>query len=347
MKVTEDRKTRHLQLNHLTTDLRLAQRLPRDLAFRYHALPVTERDGCITVAMANPEDDVACNAVSTALGKAPYMVRGDPEAIDALLSEVWSEQSPRQLRILVCDNPCPMHDENEGSLRINSEVWEYATALSTILAARATRLRPDTEAVRSLATMTGEIADAGYDLIVVGESEQSRLHRLVFGPAERNIAERVPVSLLVARKPRWPIEKILLVARCSEADDAATEWVIRLARPSSAAVTILTIMPPLPVMYQQLYGMDVALSPHTVSGKRLRQLAQQLDKWNIAGMIRLRQGDPDWQICQEVAEGQYDLIVISAEPCSRLERWLLGGIVGPLLCWVDRPTLIAKSRCEP
>ena len=54
---TSQRKTAYLTLDELTADRELARRLPPDLAWRYHALPLAEDNGRVTVAMADPDDD--------------------------------------------------------------------------------------------------------------------------------------------------------------------------------------------------------------------------------------------------------------------------------------------------
>jgi nucleotide-binding universal stress UspA family protein len=89
-------------------------------------------------------------------------------------------------------------------------------------------------------------------------------------------------------------------------------------------------------------GLDVLLSPNTPSGHYLRHIACQLARLQIEANLRLRQGSPDRQIQDEVAEGNYDLIVIGSEPHGRLYRLLLGEIVTPMLRWIDRPLLIAR-----
>ena len=61
-----------------------------------------------------------------------------------------------------------------------------------------------------------------------------------------------------------------------------------------------------------------------------------------ADSVTIRQGPADWQIKAEVNEGDYDLIVLAADPEDWWTRRILGRLVGPLLGWVDRPVLIAK-----
>ncbi len=190
------------------------------------------------------------------------------------------------------------------------------------------------------------LAAANCDLVIFGEPEQSWLETLLTGqPCGQAIAQ-APTSFLLARRPRWPIKSILLILRIEKTDEAAVDWLGRLAQPGKTAVTILPIVPSLPAMYRLgnrvQAGLDVLLSPNTPSGRHLRHIAGQLKQWQIESDLHLRQGEPDWQIRDEVAEGKYDLVLIGAEPRGRIYRFLLGELVGPLLCWIDRPLLVAQ-----
>ena len=189
-------------------------------------------------------------------------------------------------------------------------------------------------------------ASTNCDLIVFGEPQQSWLETLLSGrPCDQAVANS-STSFLLARRPRWPIKRILLVLRIEETDEAATTWLARLVQPGKTAVTILPLVPSLPALYRLgnpvQTGLDVLLSPNTPSGNYLRYVAQQLKHWQIDGNLHLRQGDPDRQIRDEVADGNYDLVLIGAEPYGRLFRALLGEMVKPLLRWIDRPLLIAR-----
>jgi len=81
----------YLELNRLEPNLQLARLLPPDLALRYHALPVAKDGERITVAMADPNDVKAREAVLTTLGKSTCIVQADVNAIDGLLEDLWHE----------------------------------------------------------------------------------------------------------------------------------------------------------------------------------------------------------------------------------------------------------------
>ena len=224
----------------------------------------------------------------------------------------------------------------------DDEVRAYANNLGGLLRSQISFL--EVPAKGGIQRIRREASDC--NLVVFGEPKQSLLKRLLTGRPCHKAVNQVPVSILVTWRPRWPIRNILLIVRIEETDEAAADWVVRLARPSGAKVTILPILYSFPSVYAPINSEETALgellSPKTQPGQQLRCLSQRLAQWQIEGTLRLRQGEPEWQIRWEVAEGDYDLIVIGAESHGRWHRLLVGGLVGPMLCWMNRPLLIAR-----
>lgn len=62
-------RTAYLARDQQATEPDLAQRLPPHVAMRYHALPLAEDNGRITVAMADPDDADAREAIVAARGQ--------------------------------------------------------------------------------------------------------------------------------------------------------------------------------------------------------------------------------------------------------------------------------------
>jgi nucleotide-binding universal stress UspA family protein len=338
-------KVQYLRLDGLTVNLTLARRLAPVVACRYHALPVAEANGRITVAMADPDDPVAREAVVSALGAPSYVVRGNPAAIDALLAELWPGVLRRSPRLLVCAHASP-HLHCTQAHVIADEVLAFALALSDLLDARVGHFHPKTGTKDPCDALAREVERAGYDLVVWGEPEQSLGRQLLSGPAYCQAIERVPTSLLMVRRPRLPLGRLLLIVRGREIDSVAVDWTVRLAQPSGASVTVLAVVPPVPAMYDRFtrmqVGLDALLTTDTVLGRQMRQVARCLVDWEVEGTLRLRQGLPDGQIQCEVAEGDYDLIALATKSHDRWRRWLMGDQVLSLLRWADRPVLVAK-----
>lgn len=325
------RLTQHLSLNDVSVNLRLARRLPPALACRYHALPVAEDSDRITVAMADPDDALAQEAIAAALGTACCVVQGDPATIDALLAEVWPEEAHRSLRLLVC--------ARVGL--IASEVRDYAQAIGSLLRAHIGYFTID-DTGATLDALAKEAERTGYDLTIFGESDQLLLERLLSEPANSQATEQRLGSLLLARQPRWPLRRILLVIRGEGMDDIAVGWVVRLAGPSAAAVTVLTVTLPTPDMGSQ----ETPLTTDIVLGQQMRRVARRLVDWEIESTLRLYLGPPDSRIRREVSEGNYDLVVVAAEPQCQGPHRLPGQWVSSLLDWANQPVLIARPTKE-
>jgi nucleotide-binding universal stress UspA family protein len=290
------------------------------------------------VAMADPDDAGAREAVFGALGPASCVVKADPVAIDSLLAEIWADEAHRRLDVRVCTFPDPVPDE----------VQNYAQALGDLLDARVGCLTTAGE-VNALAKDQGS---AACDLVIFGKRRHPLIQRLLSrcaaDDAQDSQQREIPFAVLVARGPRWPLRSILLVLWGGETDQVAVDWAIRLAQPSGSAVTVLAVVPPVPAMYGRQarldQGLPLLLSSATPLGQQMGQAARRLVECEIEGTLKLRQGPPDWQICCEIVKGDYDLIALAAKPCRWWLRWLEGDVVLPLLSKADRPLLIARPK---
>lgn len=333
-------KCAYLTLDELTADPALARRLPSDLAWRCHALPLAEDNGRITVAMADPDDAEAREAIVAALGPRSCVVRGSPLAIDARLAEIWGLDGPSQPRLEV-------YVHQEGN---HSEIWDYARSLGALLGACVELASPE-------AAGGDEARDSGHsrcDLMLFSDRNHPLLGRLL----SREARDRDPVSqrnrpslgMLVARRPRWPLQRILLTICAESADDAALDWAVRLARPSGAAVTALAVVPPVPAMYRGLSRMELSvaalLATDTALGRQIHHVARRLAEGQVDGTVRLRQGAPDHQICREALEQNHDLVIMATRPCRWLWRQLRGDPICSLLGRLDRPVLLVEPTTE-
>ena len=235
------------------------------------------------------------------------------------------------MRLLAC-----FQDDQDQEMRA------YADNLCGLLQGQISYLEIPT--MGSIKPIKKEAGDC--DLIVFGEPKQSLINRLLTGHPCHKTVNQVPVSILVPRRPRWPIQSILLIVRIEETDEAAVDWVGRLARPSGARVSILPVSPSYHSVYAPISSEETALgellSPYTQAGKQLRYLSRRIAQWQIEGTLRFRQGEPEWQIRWEVIDRSYDLIVIGAEPYRCWQRLVMAELVAPMLGWLNRPLLIAR-----
>ena len=336
IKVDNHSASHYLKYDTLNSSPRLAHLLPRELAYRYHALPVAQIGNRITVAMANPDDVEAREAIIHTLGSTTCLVSADPYEIDKLIAELFSNGGQTQLNVLAW----------APSDTIAVEVAPFANGVAHLLGADLNHYHTTIQGQEAYKMLADEAERGKADLIIFRGPGQSLLKRLILEPQENKLVDLVSASLLVARGPRWPLKKILLVIRNEATDQDAVDWVIRLAHPSSAEVTVLPLITPGPQMYQHdhrmQYNLSSLLSTDCSFGRKLRWIARRLVDWGVEGTLRLREEPPFWQIRCETIEGNYDMVIIANEPPNRVWRWLLGELVNPLLSWADRPVLIAK-----
>jgi hypothetical protein len=266
------------------------------------------------------------------------VVQDDPLTIDARLARIWEDAACRRPKLRVCTFPDPLP----------AELWDYAQALGALLGAHLGRLTT-AEEVNALTMKAGRV---DCDLIIFGKRSHPLIPRLL----SQSIAENALSSqqfdaafgLLVAQEPRWPLERILLVLCGESADNVAVDWALRLACPSTAAVTVLAVVPPVPAMYHGLSRMEQTLrsllSTDTALGCQMRQVAWRLAECKLDGTLRLRQGRPDQQICREMAEGDHDLTILATKPCRWWLRHLKGDPICSLLNGVNRPLLFVEPK---
>ncbi len=312
-----------VSLHQLTIDRALARQLPRGLAIYYMALPLGgDRDG-VSVVMAHPEDAAALAVLRGVLGRPIVPVQGVAGEIRAAIGALWADEhaADSPARILYWGPPA----SPDAPLPVD----RVALALS----ARVTRLEP---ADTSLDTALTVAREGAYSLLVVDAAD---------GPDAARLARDASTPLLIVRGARLSVERVLLVLRGHAPDNSALDLIIPLAQATGAHVTLLAVAPPvLPIhtretrMYQ---GLSVLLSPLSGPGEHIFACAQRLDEAGVRGTLRLRQGHPERQIADEVAEGHYDLIAIAAEERGDFVQRVLSEIEGRAL-HVDRPLLVVK-----
>lgn len=328
-------KPTYLSLDELRADPNLARLLPPEIAYRFHALPVAEQGGRITVVMADPEDDEALSAIASILGREPCVVQGDARTIDASLARLWGRVPHDKLRLLVCAPDGP------AAGRLDA----YARSMGELLDAEVT----DADCEGGLATWIGRYGEPPCDLLLIGEAAGALVEPWLAAQASRR---GLPAALLVAPRPRWPVSKILLIACGLESDAIAAEWVLRLARPGTTTVNVLAVVPPPAAVHggrraahaghaRDRQGLPALLSAETPLGHELQEVARRLEEQEIQSSLRMRQGPPEWQIRRELAGEDHDLVVMALQS----GEGGLGGLedlAATLLRWSDRPALIAR-----
>lgn len=326
-----------LKLTDIKPDPDLVRLIPEQAERRFHILPVAREGGRVTVAMADPDDPNAQQIVHAAFGKAAYVVRCDRSSIDRLLNGLGSEAPQKTRRILVghpwgpVEAPFKEYAERIGEMLHGELSWPKATQRNGG--------GPD-----GLAQAFGN----GWDLIICSVPDVELRPSVSRAARAYRLARKSHSALLLVRRPRWPLRQILFLVRGAATDLNGLHWVRHFARPQETAVTVLTVVLPVPAMYGGLRRMQVdvleVLSTRSKLGIHLREIAQGLTDWQIEAHLRILQGAPTWQLREELAEGDYDLLVVCGEPARGVARFLEPDLAESAISVAPIPILIVAGR---
>jgi len=327
--------TKSLYLDHVRIDQGLVRSLPVEVARRYQALPISTDGSQITIAMAHPEDPDACQAVTSAMGVPACMVQVDSCEIEHLLAEIWPQNQAPLPRVLFWVPATEISEQHRA----------FSQAFAAALKADLKLLHVPWRGDQSVRRVIIEAGQQRPDLIFFPIPDAPKIPQLLVDFAINKLIEETTASILVFREPCWPFHKLLLVIRDgNEMCESTVDWLIRLAKPDKANVTILPLLPPVPEMYGPFiqHNLSALLTTNDPFGQKMRWIARRLSSENITGTFRLRNETPLEQLHSELTENDVDLVIIAAESHNHLWRWLFGEVVNDLSVWFDRPLLITK-----
>lgn len=332
----KNREIQYLELMQLETVPAIAGLLPREIARRYHALPLAEDGERITVAMAKPEDQEARQLITNLLGPAVCFVRADKRGIDRLITRFWEKEKAKQVKCLLWVS----RDSDWTKLST------YSNHFTAMLGTQANLFDTPDSGLNSCLALSREIEKLEADLVIMGGLDLAQLNRLIRSRSGKKPAPHLPSSLLIVRRSRWPIKRILLGLRHEDDDGGAENWTVDIACASQSEVTILALTQPLPINQDEMFRMqcriDTALNLDTRIGKKLRRVAQHLVTAGIEGVFHFRQEPPTWQIRFELLENEYDLVILDSGYPDKLWNSIMEEVTDPLLSWTDIPILISK-----
>jgi len=326
----------YLHLACVKTDRQLMRLLPPEIAYRYHALPVASDGSWITVAMADPEDRNAAEAVTSAVSGPTCLVQADPQVIDQRLAELWPQNPVPHLRLLLWS---PI---NTTSVSLET----YSQSLAKLLDADLVKVDIPWRSVKSITEFGCVAEEICPDLIIFQIHNPSQFNGMLLDTTIQKQVNLLHSSVIIPQNPRWPLAKILLILPDGDAEDESSiRWTVRLANSSESAVTVLPLLPPVPGCYGSFvqHSVQALLAANDPMGMKMRSIAQRFSEDEINGTFKLREGEPLSQIRDELLSSDPDLIIIPSSHHNSLRRWMIGDLVRPLWGWVNRPVLIPTN----
>jgi nucleotide-binding universal stress UspA family protein len=197
---------------------------------------------------------------------------------------------------------------------------------STLLPTETPSIRTMCEVEHPAEFILDSAAAVKADLIAVGTHDHSRLTEVFVGSISHSILLHATVPTLIVKGKARPVLRVLLAVEGHQDAIHLHTWLTARPFKNSVEVTILSVVPPLPIL-------DPALMVGVVDWSELaKQHAEKIvnDTAHVlAGPSFLvfpdvRVGDPVSTIC-EVGKS-HDLIVVSSHGRTGLDRFLLGSV---------------------
>lgn len=230
--------------------------------------------------------------------------------------------------------------------------------VETILWARGIRGRTVVLLGEPTAELTKLVSQQHADLIVIGaRSLQPELGSLMGGVAQQ-MAGCVICPVLVIRAPCSRVRRVLLVTDGSPQSDQAVSYLARFPLPVGAKVTVIHVMPPMPVLNNLIHDRpftEEMIAPltmddvnqirrQTAAEERMARaiLARAVETLKISRVpasIMLLRGDAAEEILWYAQAHKFDLIVTGLAMTERPLESVAGKLVHSTSC----PVLVVRQ----
>lgn len=163
-------------------------------------------------------------------------------------------------------------------------------------------------------------------LVAVGPLGRPPLKRLLAGRSFRHILEHVAAPIVYVPRARLPLKRMLICVGGLGYEATAENIAVRLAQAAQAAVTLLTVVPPIDFDYpearQVRENWERLAETDTVTGRNLRRGLETARRAGLEASVKVRNGNVVEEILAEAREGNYDLVCMGSPHSARSLRKL-------------------------
>jgi nucleotide-binding universal stress UspA family protein len=191
-----------------------------------------------------------------------------------------------------------------------------------------------------------EVQENQHDMVVITSSRIGGYPRkLAVG---REILPKMPCCTLIVKNPRPEINRILMLTGGLRISESMIEIGARLACSLKAKVTLMHVTANVPSMYTGLGTIEETLEEmlrtDTPIAKHLRHCAGVLDRHNVPSELKLKHGEPVYEIVREVDREDYDLIIIGASGATTsFKEWFLRNVTKDVIDLVGIPVMVVNQ----
>ena len=188
-----------------------------------------------------------------------------------------------------------------------------------------------------------------YDLVVVGARRKSGSGQFWRSPRAYEIVRAVtpPVLVVVGRRER--LRRVLICAGGVRYLRPAVQAALQLAAPTEAKVTLLHILPEIPMTPQGLPRVEEDTRRQQEHDRSLeadlRTECQSLVEAGVPTEVRLRRGLVLKEIAEELGTGDYDLVVTGMTLArGPVREYELGDVTREIINRAGCPVLVVRGN---
>lgn len=206
---------------------------------------------------------------------------------------------------------------------------------------------------RTVPTIVRLAETENVDLIVMGTHGRTGLKHFMVGSTTEELVRTAPCSVLTLdgdeeRRPA-DIQRLLVPVDLSSFSPGLLDYAISLARGLGAAVDILHVVEPVPLLDIFSGAMtigDIAPTVRKKSANEIEKLLRQVDTDGMSIGIQIKEGHAASEILAFAEENASDLILIGAHGRSALERFFIGSVAERVVRTASCPVLAARLAVE-
>jgi len=187
------------------------------------------------------------------------------------------------------------------------------------------------------------------DLLVIGSRGVNEFQPMLLGAISRKLLMQAPCPVLTVKKPANRLKRVLLGADGSIESWEAVAWLRRLHEQSRPAVTVASVIPPLPLESLRLPSLALAVG-NQVEGV-LRREAQKLTA-RVVGTLKkagfsaegiVLSGSPGAELFTLATRERANLIVVGSRSGRSAHEYFMGSVADTVVKHAPCSVLVYRS----
>jgi nucleotide-binding universal stress UspA family protein len=180
------------------------------------------------------------------------------------------------------------------------------------------------------------------DLIAMGTHDHSRLTEMFAGSISHRVLLHATVPTLIVKGKARPVARVLMALESREDTIRLHRWLTSHPFKNPVAVTILSVVPSLEMINEQLMvGLKSWSEQNTRHAEQIvHDMAQTIASPHFTVSTMVRTGDPATVVCE--VGNSHDLIVIGSHGRKGFDRFLLGSVSHGIVHRANTSVLVVR-----